>query len=56
MPHRTVDISTLVLELRDVQDFVRRTPLPGQAVEGDELEKMLHRNDDGEILDGLAGT
>ena len=43
-----------MLALRDAQDFVRRTPLPGQAVEGDELEEMQHVNDDGEILDGSS--
>ena len=54
--YRPVDLSTLVLALRDVQDFLRRTPLPGQPVEGDELEEMQHGLDDGEILDDQTGS
>ena len=54
--YRPVDLSTLVLALRDVQDYIRRTPLPGQPVEGDELEEMQHGMDDAENPNGQVSS
>src|SRR5262249_9442274 len=39
---RPVDLATLGLALEKAQDFMRRTPLPGQPVEGEEMEEMPH--------------
>jgi hypothetical protein len=49
--YRPVDVPTLVLALQAAHDYIRVTPLPGQPVEGEELEQ-LHVLEDGEILDG----
>jgi hypothetical protein len=52
--YRPVDLSTLVLALEKAQAYIRQTPLPGQPVEGDELEELQHGLADGESLDGQA--
>ncbi|MGE3807967.1 MAG: hypothetical protein AB7K24_25170 [Gemmataceae bacterium] len=45
--YRPVDIPTLILALKEAQEFLTKTPLPGQPVEGDEFEDM--HLDDGEV-------
>lgn len=49
--YRPVDLATLTLALEAARQYIASTPLPGQPVEGDELEE-LHVLEDGEILDG----
>lgn len=41
--YRPVDLATLEMALGSVRQFIASTPLPGQPVEGDELEE-LHGN------------
>src|SRR4051812_6951023 len=48
--YRPADLSTLQLALKEALEFCKTTPLPGQAVEGDELQD-LHVLADGEIVD-----
>jgi hypothetical protein len=48
--YRPVDLPTLVLALGAAHDYIRATPLPGEPVEGDELEE-LHVTEDGEIVE-----
>lgn len=38
--YRPVDLSTLILALQAAHDYMRGTPLPGQPVEGEELEEI----------------
>lgn len=47
--YRSVDLPTLILALEAAHNYIRAVPLPGQPVEGDELEE-LHVLEDGEIV------
>lgn len=49
--YRPVDLPTLVLALQAARDYIVSTPLPGQAVEGEEYED-LRVAEDGEVLNG----
>ncbi len=46
--YRPVDLSTLMLALQAARDYCSRVPLPGQPVDGEEMEE-LHLPD-GEVL------
>ena len=52
---RPVDLSTLTLALDAARRYCATVPLPGQAVEGDELEE-LNVLPDGEIPNGQTGS
>lgn len=49
--YRPADLTTIMLALKEAAEFCRSTPLPGQPVDGDELQD-LHVAEDGEIVDG----
>lgn len=53
--YRPVDIPTLVLGLEAAARFIAATPLPGQAVDGDELQDM-QVDENGEILNDQPAT
>lgn len=42
--YRPVDLATLELALSHARQFIASTPLPGQAVEGDEYEELHGSN------------
>src|SRR5262245_40077837 len=52
---RPVDLSTLELALNAARQYCQSTPLPGQALDADELNE-LHVGEDGEILDGQPSS
>lgn len=52
---RPVDLPTLVLVLQAAHDYVRSTPLPGQPIDGDDLEG-LQVLEDGEIVNGQTSA
>lgn len=45
--YRPVDLSTLIIALQSARDYCTRVPLPGQAVEGDEMEELHLEEDEG---------
>lgn len=52
--YRPVDLTTLAMALEAARVYCSTTPLPGQAVEGDEYEDM--QLEDGEVPGGLPAT
>lgn len=50
--YRPVDLASLVLMLEAVREFIRTHPLPGQPVEGEELEQLQGAEDGEATGDG----
>lgn len=48
--YRPVDLATLLLALQAAHDYIRTTPLPGQPVEGDEMEELHLEQETEQIL------
>ncbi len=47
LSYRPMDLSTLVLALEKALEFCRSTPLPGQPLDGEDIQDF-HADDNGE--------
>ncbi|CAN5456205.1 hypothetical protein BH10PLA2_BH10PLA2_23460 [soil metagenome] len=50
--YRPLDLSTLILALQAARDYCTKVPLPGQPMEGEEMEELHLEN--GEVLGDSA--